>query len=476
MNASWKLVVSMVLLALYGTAIPLASIAEVKQATVKVSKSWNELPDHPLNKAGSNLSKEFPDRQWWEKFQDPNLNTYIAAAIQNNPTLNAALHKVTEARALTSQAISKELPSISFDPAAYRIALPNNSQDLLPVDNPLHVYTLPLNASYELDLWGKNLDGIRSARRQEEATELQSQAALTTITGEVASAYFNLLRMDALIRDQEENLRLLQRVAELKVSRHQAGLTAYDEVLRAWRDAAQVENELAAYKEQQGIFSHQLAILTGSPPASADQLERASLADLDLPLETEVGSPAELLLRRPDILAQEKILESARIDVRAARKAFLPTINLGVLGGFGALGFKKLWDWGNFFSVASASLSQPIFKGGKLKAELNYRKAKQKEQLETYRQTILTAMKDVEDGLSSLKSGYERMDSNQRQVALTRENLALVDSRYRQGLTPKLDRLQAESELIRYRQNVSQSKADTAIATVSLYKALGGGY
>jgi NodT family efflux transporter outer membrane factor (OMF) lipoprotein len=254
------------------------------------------------------------------------------------------------------------------------------------------------------------------------------------------------------------------------------GLVSYDEVLRARRDAAEAENNLTGFKRQQAIFAHQLSILTGTPPTSAAQIERASLEQLNLPLETEAGAPGELLTRRPDVLAQEKMLESASIDVRVARKAFLPTLNIGAMVGSGALGFKNLWDWGNIFNMQSIALSQPIFQGGKLKAELNYRKAKQKEELENYRQTILTAMKDVEDSLSSLKSGYESLDSNNQQVTLTQKNLQLTNSRYQQGLVPKLDLIQAESELIRYRQNAIQSKADTAIATVSLYKALGGGY
>lgn len=476
MPASPKIVASMALLALYGIGTPLLAMAEVKQASIKVSQSWSEAQEQRFASNGAILTGGFPDRQWWEKFNDLNLNRYISAAIQNNPTLNGALHRVTEARALTSQAISKELPSVNFNPAFYRMGLPDNVKGALPVDSALHLYNLPLNAAYELDLWGKNLDNIRASKRRVESAELQSRAVLTTITGEVASAYFNLLRVDALIEAQQNNLSLLQRIAALKESRHGMGLVSYDEVLRARRDVAESENHLTAFKNQQAVFAHQLSILTGTPPTSAAQIERASLEQLNLPLETEVGSPSELLTRRPDVLAQEKMLESASIDVRIARKAFLPTLNIGAMVGSGALGFKNLWDWGNIFNMQSIALSQPIFQGGKLRAELNYRKAKQKEELENYRQTILTAMKDVEDSLSSLKSGYESLDSNNQQVQLTRKNMQLTGSRYQQGLVPKLDLIQAESELIRYRQNAIQSKADTVIATVSLYKALGGGY
>lgn len=478
MKPNLKLIVAFTLLTVYGagTTSPLSALADVKQAAIKVSKSWEEASEVRLGAGGTVMISGFPDRQWWQKFQDPNLNSYISASLQNSPTLNAALHKVTQARALTSQAISRELPSVNLSPSAYRIALPSNVKGTLPIESPLHLYNIPLQASYELDLWGKNLDGIRSAKRQAESAEFQSHAMLNTVVGEVASAYFNLLRMDALMDAQQENLTLLKRVAELKESQHQVGLVSFDEVLRARRDAAESEINLADFKRQQAVFAHQLSILTGSPPASAERLSRATLAELNLPLETEVGSPGELLTRRPDVLAQEKMLESAQIDVRVARKAFLPTVNLGAMVGTGALGFKNLWDWGNIFNLQSVALSQPVFQGGRLKAELNYRKARQKEQLENYRQVVLSAMKDVEDSLSTMRSGYESLNSANQQMALMDKSLRLTDSLYQQGLAPKLDVLQAESERIRYRQSAIRGKADTAIATVSLYKALGGGY
>ncbi|WP_373531280.1 efflux transporter outer membrane subunit [Vampirovibrio sp.] len=476
MKPNLKIIVALTFLACYSNATSLTALADVKQAAIQVSKSWNEVSQPDAAEPGTVLIGGFPDRQWWQKFQDPHLDTYIHAALQNNPTLNASLQTVAQSRALTAQAFSKELPSVTLSPSAYRIALPDNVKGALPLETPLRLYNLPLQAAYELDLWGKNLDIIRSSRRQAESAELQSHAVLNTVVGDVASAYFNLLRMDALIESQQKNLGLLQRVATLKASQHQAGLLSLDAVLLAQRDAAESEMNLASFRQQQAVFAHQLSILTGSPPASAAQLPRATLEALSLPLETEVGSPGELLTRRPDVLAQEKMLESSRIDVRVARKAFLPSVNLGAMVGAGALGFRNLWDWGNVFNMQSLALSQPIFQGGKLKAELNYRKAKQKEALETYRQVILMAMKDVEDSLSTLKTGYDGLNSSNQQLVLTENSLRLTDSRFQQGLVPKLDVLQAESEQMRYRQSAIRSKADTAIATISLYKALGGGY
>lgn len=440
-----------------------------------VLNGWVETGIHPQSEG--KLISDFPDREWWDEFQDPYLSTYINAAVRNNPNLNIAQHRVEEARALVKQNVALEMPSADISPSFYRIGLPNQGSFVgVKTPHSIRAYTIPLQASYELDLWGRNLNQIRSAKRQAEATELQAKATINSVMSEVASAYINLLRSDALVKMQTENLSLLQRVEALKRSQNQAGLVSYDEVLRSERDAAEAKTTLSGYQQQLSIFAHELAILTGSPPASQDQLERGNIETLSLPKETETGLPSDLLKRRPDILVQEKLLESSKLDVSVARKALLPKVNLSALFVLGALNFNKLFDWSNLVNLQSAVVSQPIFKGGKLMAEIGYRKAKQKEQLENYRLTILNAFKDVENSLSQVRAGYETMDSNAQRLALTQKDLGLTESLVQQGLAPRLNELQTQSEVIRYRQLAIQSKADTAIATVSLYKALGGGF
>lgn len=437
------------------------------------TKDWAETQEPLKGHVSTVLAQTFPDKQWWERFNDPQLTGYVSAAVNNNPTLNAALSRVVQSRALARESIAKEMPSINLNPGVVRLGLPDMGGNF---PSSLTMFNLPIQASYELDVWGKNLDKIKSAKRQAQASEFDSKTVLNMITSEVASAYINLLRTDELIETQEENLKLLQRLEELKSSQHEIGLISLDEVLRAKRDVLQAQSNLSTYRQQQASFSHQLSILTGSPPAAEGSLERGSLDKLSLPQETATGLPSELITRRPDILVQERLLEKAHFDVQAARKAFLPSFNLSAMLGLGAGSIGKVFDWDNFFSLISGTIGQPLFNGGKLKAQLEYSKAKQKEQLENYRQTILTALKDVEDSLSSLRSGYEQLDSGNQRLSLTEHDLKLAQNLYQQGLIPRLNVLQTQSELIQYRQSVIKSKADTAIATVSLYKALGGGF
>lgn len=459
--------------------LPLTSLAAkpVEKPDIPLASQWVESSQPAILSSGIKFTQAFPDKQWWSNFNDTYLPGYINAAIQNNPSLNIALYRVKEARELVKQNVALELPSLDVNPSYYHLGLPQQGAGSgISLPRSINFYTLPLQASYELDLWGRNLDQIRSSKRQAESSDLQEKAAINSVIGEVASAYVNLLRMDAMIESQQKNLDLLRHVEELKRSQNQAGLTSYDEVLRSERDVTEAESNLTKYQQQQAVFAHELAILTGSPPGSADQLQRGSLAALTLPSETATGMPSDLLLRRPDILAQEKLLESASLDVSVARKAFLPKINLGAVFVLGGLDIKSIFDWGNLVNLQSAVINQPIFKGGKLKAELNYRKAKQKEQLESYRQTILNAFKDVEDSISQLKADNAALEANQKRLSLTEKDLELTESLYQQGLVPHLNAVQTQSEVIRYQQLALQSKADKAIDTVSLYKALGGGF
>ncbi len=442
---------------------------------VKTFKAWAESTYTPANGKGATLNDSFPDKNWWESFHDEALTNYVKAAIANNPDLLIAEQRIMQARATVKTNIAQELPSLTINPSAGRIGLPDSLGNVVG-GSSLAIFSIPLQASWELDVWGKNLDKIRSSKRLEEATELQSKSLITSITGEVAGNYVNLLRADALVKSEETNLALLRRIEDIRRSQNQAGLVSFDEVIRDQRDASQSETNLASYRQMRGAYAHALAILTGNPPDTADNMPHAALETLMVPDQITAGNPSTLITRRPDILAQEKILESANLNVAAARKAFLPTFNVSAIAALGATNLKDVFKWSNLIDYENLGASQPIFKGGRLVADLRLNKSKQKEELQQYRKTILSAMKDVEDSLSSLQSGYESFNYSTQRVALTQHSLQLNQNLLQQGLLPKLNVLQSQSELIRYQQLALASKADAAIATISLYKSLGGGF
>jgi len=441
---------------------------------LKSGTQWEEFRTPALGQNQASLSTSLPDLEWWRTFQDPYLTNYIQAALQNNPTIHIAMAKIAEARATVSNHISQELPTANLSSSYYHVTLPKILGSSLP--KRFDIWTLPFQASYELDLFGKKLDQTRASRRLLEASQLDARTAQISLSGEVASAYFNLLRSDALTQSQQRNLALLSRIHELKQSQHKIGLTSYDEVIRADRDVAQAQTNLNTYQQQQAIFAHQLAILTGSPPSTQEKLPRGSVETALLPQQISAGTPAEVLARRPDIQAAEKRLESARFSVRAARKAYLPTLNISAALFLAGTDVSQMFNWANRATMASGNINQPLSKLYELTTLLNIEKARQTQQLEDYRQVTLNALKEVEDNLSLIHTDYQNMASNEKRRDLTQHELGLNQNLYQQGLLPHLNVLQNQSELIQYEQLAAQSKMDTAIATVNLYKALGGGF
>lgn len=441
-----------------------------------LGSQWAEASTVGPQQARLTFDPAFPERDWWLKYQDESLNRYIQRAISGSPPLNIAMLRIDEARALVSQAVSQQLPSLSFNPAYNRIGLPGNIGGGLRLPSVIELFLLSFQASYEVDLFGRYRDISQSARQELRAIEEDSHAALLALEAEVATAYFNLLRADTLVASQQEKLRLLTRVLALKRNQQQVGLVSNDEVIRSDRDVAQAESDLTTFRQQQALFAHQLMVLTGEPPQAAAGIARGTLELVPLPERIEAGIPSELIVRRPDVLASEHRLQRAYLDVRAARKAFLPSIQLG--GTLGAAGnrFSEAFKSDSRYDQQSVTINQPVFRGGDLRARLRQQQSRQKEQVERYRQTILQALQEVEDQLALLKTGYEHLESSGRRLALSEESLRLSREQYEQGLIPRLNLYQAESELALYRQIQAQSKADSLIASVNLFKALGGGF
>jgi NodT family efflux transporter outer membrane factor (OMF) lipoprotein len=440
---------------------------------VDVPNTWEEGKPGQVLKTGIALVQEFPDSTWWQTFHDDHLSRYIELGLKNSPTLKASLARVNEAHEEMVETGAQELPSVNLGGDATRLNLPGNASAL---KIPKNLYAFPLQVSYEVDLFGKNWDKAQSAKKAMDADIEAQKAAQITLASNIATTYFNLLCSDALIHTQQTALDKFTRIHQLRLAQNSMGLSSYEEVIRADRDVAQAQTSLTLYQKQQALFAHQLSVLTGEPPVNESKLQRSTLESLQIPQQASTGIPATLLTRRPDILAEEKKLQQADIDIRVARKAFLPTINLSTIIGFGAASLGGIFNTSSFFSMIAGSVMQPIFEGGRLRAQVHYNQAKREEQLQQYKQKILTALQEVEDNLALLRANEENLDSNEKRLALTEHQLKLVEERYEEGLVPHVDVLQTQTELIQYQQLKIQSNTDTLVSMVGLYKALGGGF
>lgn len=456
-------------------AFPVALAAD-EPILKEVPEQWVEACPAELGKSCAQLSATWPERVWWLQFGDPLLAKYIEKAVSRNPDLRAAGERVLQARAVVRQAIAQQLPSVAVSPQAFRLGLPNIRRTTNINIKHISAFSVPLSVSYEADIWGRRWDQTLSSRRALRAAEWDLRSAEIVLISEVATAYFNLIRNDALAALQSEYLRNLCEIWDLRMALYTSGLGSLEDVLAAERSYSRAEIDLHAIQENRGLFAHQLMILTGEPPEPLDAISRASVEDIRLPNQVDAGIPVALIARRPDIQAQEALLERAKIDVRVARKAFLPTARFNGLFGFIMENLESLGKGSGFFSLIYGSVNQPLFQGGKLLADLRLQQAKQREQVEHYRQTILNALKEVEDSLKKLRANYEKLSSNQQEKEADLENLTLIQDLYQKGLNSRLNEIEAENLVIYANTMDASLKMDVAISTVSLYKALGGGY
>jgi NodT family efflux transporter outer membrane factor (OMF) lipoprotein len=430
-------------------------------------------------------SSDFPAQNWWVQLHDDALNQYIQQALGSNPTLKAAISRIDESKALVGEAKSVLLPSLSVQADAERMRTSANistttasgsgNSNVAP-RRSLDIFTFPLQASYELDLFGKNRLKVQSAKKfQEEMTEDRRVVELS-VTSAVAAAYVNLLQADALIQTTQDIIDHLNQSIALRQQLYKGGVIPYDTVLVSEETLAQNSQSLAQYKSQQAVFAHQLSILTNLPPQSPNHLERTSLEHLSLPETLFTGLPSKLLTRRPDVVEAELGLEKANIDVKEARREFFPTLDLTNLIGFSAGKLFQMFDWGSRILDAEGALTQTLFTGGYKTSFLHYQKAVAVEQLNNYRSVLLSAFEDVEDSLSLLKANDTEYQQNLAEIDKAQHFADLANTRFSGGAGTKLDLLDAQTQVLTYQLSAEQNKAQSIIDLVSLYKALGGGY
>lgn len=438
--------------------------------------------------ADNKLQPEFPDEFWWEDFNDATLTNHIRVALDNNYDLKTAALVIDESRELVRESFGHELPVLSINPSYTRqknsrnLTTPQMSQfigtgpKLFSPGSSVNILTMPLNASYEADFWKKNRNITKAKKKHYEATQQNYKTLLVLISTEVANAYFNLVKADKLVELQQQEISLNKDQLDIIKSQQEAGLISDIEVVDAEERLAEAEATLPQYLLLQDLFAHQLAVLMGQSTSDAKNIERASLDSIKIPQTVKTGMPSELVSRRPDILASELDLARSRIEISLARKAFLPSVMLSGSYGYGTTKLKQLFNWDSMMTYFTSSIAQTLLAGGSRRAALRASKFKYEQKLYSYHQTILNAFQEVEDSIASFKHHYDENEKSIKRVMLTDENLALVDSKYDQGLVSYLDVLKYKMQKVKLEKYQLATKTNCLTDILSLYKSLGGGY
>ncbi|MGA2750414.1 MAG: efflux transporter outer membrane subunit [Verrucomicrobiota bacterium] len=429
---------------------------------------WSWAPAVPRDAA--------PKGPWWQIFHDTTLDQLETNGLAGSQTLRAAVARVDQARAAARLSRGQFFPQLSLDPAYEYQQTSGN----LPTPIPFHIpqarfqsFSVPLDLSYEVDLWGKVRRGFESARADAQASAADFQNVLLTLTADVAVDYFLLRSLDGEVAAFRGTVATREQSARLLRARFQAGAIAELDAVQAETELAASQSDLADAIRQRAETLHALALLCGQSATSF------SLPDQPLPgppPPVPADLPASVLERRPDIAAAERTLASRNARIGVAQAAYFPAISLTGQGGFLSASADKLFTGASGVWSIGPSLSLPVFTGGRTKANVNQARAARDEAVANYRQTVLAAIKEVEDSLTQIHSRDEQAAAVDRAVDSARRQVELSNARYARGASTYLPVADAERALRQEQLLQAQSRGERYAASVRFIKALGGGW
>jgi multidrug efflux system outer membrane protein len=418
---------------------------------------------------------QVPKGNWWEIFRDEELERLESQSTHENQNLKAAMARVSEARATARVARGELLPSLDLAPSWTRQRFsPNQAPSFgsLTANN----FSVPLDLSYEIDLWGRVRRSFESARSEAQASLADFYNVLLTLQSDVAQNYFGLRALDAEIATVAGTIELRQQQLKLVRSRFDAGIGNELDVARAETELATTEAEMAALAQRRAELENALAILVGANPAVFHLAAGTPDNWNPVPPQVPAGLPSELLERRPDVSQSERLLASANARIGVAKAAFFPVVSLTASGGYLSGELENLFNWGSRVWSVGPSISLPIFAGGRNRANYHRSQAAFGEAVARYRQQVLVAFGDVENSLSGIRHLAEQSEAQHRAVTQSQRAADLATQRYRSGIVSYIEVIDANRDALQAQRAAAQLAGQRLITTVQLIKALGGGW
>ena len=416
-----------------------------------------------------------PKGPWWQRFGDARLDALQAQALAQSPTLAIASARLVQARAVVASTEAGQLPSATLAARAARQRISAN-RPLSNYGTPNFAtvqddFTPALAVSYEVDLAGRVRRTVEGARASAEQAAADLENTRLLLGTDLATAYFNLRAIDIELDVVARSLELQGRSLEFVRTRHDLGAASGLDVAQQQALLDTTRTQLDLLRRQRGPFEHAVATLTGTPAPSFRLAP--DLREL-VPPPVPLGVPSDVLERRPDVASAERAMAAANAQVGVARAAYYPSITITALGGGESRLFGSLFDAPSLVWSLGASLVQPVFSGGRLDANVEFARANYDATVATYRRVVLTAMQEVEDGITGLAS-LERADAQARiAVETARRVLELANARYEGGATTYLDVITAQQSLLAAERLAAQLSGQRLLTSVFLIKALGG--
>jgi NodT family efflux transporter outer membrane factor (OMF) lipoprotein len=414
---------------------------------------------------------------WWEVFGDAQLNALEAQVDVSNQTLKAAEARVREARALVQQARAALFPTVSGSASATRAGsgagVSRSGSTGGGAPGVRNNYNLSLDASWEIDLWGR-------VRRNVESSEASAQASVGDLGAAKLSAQAELAQDYLLLRVQDADLQLLndtvgayQRSLQLTRNQYAAGVAGRSDVVQAETQLKSTQAQALDAGIQRAQFEHAIAILVGKAPA---ELSLSAVTLNPTFPEIPTGVPSALLERRPDIAAAERRAAAANAQIGVAEAAFFPAVTLSGTGGFQSSAIGSLLSVPSRYWSLGAALAQVVFDAGLRRAQTAQAIAAYDESVANYRQTVLASFQDVEDNLAALRILEQEANVQDEAVKAARESLAIVLNQYRAGTANYLAVIVIQAAALNNERAAISILGRRLTASVALIKALGGGW
>ncbi|MDR2982697.1 MAG: efflux transporter outer membrane subunit [Puniceicoccales bacterium] len=410
---------------------------------------------------------------WWTRFNDPILDQLIVAALADSPDIRTALSRIAESRARRGVEKANLLPSLSGRLGAREDYNRNHNTHTTSEGDS---YSAGLDASWEIDLFGKNRASLDAADADLAQTQENYHAAQVSLAAEIALEYISLRSSEAQLAVVNRNIETRQETTQLTQWREESGNGNALDSQQAISTLEQARATIPSLTQNISQSRNRLALLSGKTPGALDAILTSTKPVPQAPAALAMGIPAETLRQRPDIRAAEHAVEAAGFRTRAAALERLPTLNLS-----GSIGVEALRA-GNLFSpdatVGSvlAGLVAPIFEGGRITQNIEIQNELQKQALISYESSVLTALSEVEDALVAIRRSNERLEvlNKAATAATTAANLAAIQ--YEAGTVDLLTVLEVQRTQLSLEEQVVGTTADVTTAHVQLYKALGGGW
>jgi len=434
---------------------------------VVLPADWKNAAAFPVATPSRDLSR------WWGRFGDPTLTKLIGTALSNSPDVNSAISRVRQARAQRESTVSGFFPTLSGSTGSSASSvLRNNAADSASVS-----YSAGLNASWEVDLFGKRRTSLLAADADVNSATENLHTVQSSLASEIALAYLDLRSSEARLRVVKDSLKSREETYQLVTWSHKAGQIDELDLRQAQTSVEQARAAIPSLEQSAGQARNRLTLLAGLTPGAFDGMLNANGRDIPTPpTELAVGIPADTVRQRPDVRSAGYQWVAAVQRTRAAKLERLPSLNLSGSLGINERTVGKLFNPQTVTSGIVAGLTGPIFDAGRIRANVEIQSAAEEQALLAYSSAVLQALSDVEDALIACHRSGERIVSLEKATIAARESARLAGLKYRAGVVDFLTLLDAQRTELSSEESLISARADRSSAYVQLYKALGGGW